>query len=874
MEGETATVLPTGLVTFLITDIEGSTELLQEVGDDSFAPIIERHNTILNDAIRDGDGQVVHVTGDSFFAVFREPNHAIAAAVDAQRALAEENWGTGQGVRVRMGMHCGAARLGGGDYVGLDVHRTARISAVAHGGQILVSAEAAHSIEPLLPADVRLRDLGSHKLKDLSKPEGLFQVVVPDLQSEFSPLRSMTAVLGGQPPATTSFVGRSTQVGEISDLLGESRVVTLTGPGGTGKTRLAIRAAEESAARFSDGAYFVDLAALVDESLIPGAILNVLERPPNPGLALRDQLRTFLVGKEVLLVLDNYEQLLPHVSAVREILDTGGGVRLLVTSRAPLHLSAEQEYPVPPLANPDRTHRDDLEELLHFESVELFVNRARTVRPDFTLTAQNSRAVVDLTRRLDGLPLAIELAASRVRVLSPSEILDRLSNRLLANTSADLPQRQQTIANAVEWSYDLLDERMRRFFDRLSVFSGGAMLAEIEAVCAPEGESGADPLEAIATLVEHSLLEATGGFSGTRYQMLVVVREFAAEKLLERGEGDEIRDRHLQVFAELAKRAGPLLLSSHQGKWLDRLAWEQDNLRAALDRAVAIESTDVAHGMVVDLWRFWQRRGHLQEGIATTRAVLQLPNASPLGRAKALEALGGLLYWKGDWAEAIEPYRESLELARRYGAPGDVANALFNSSFPLNASGDPISAERNLRESLAISEREGNSLGRGRALWGLCDLNFMSRNLEQALEYGKRAEGEFEQLDAPFDLGWARFMIAYASFGVGDYETCRRYVDAALTLFLDAGDLSALVLIMYVKAGVLTVDGDVLTAARILGALDGVISQTGVGLGELGPNQLDEVWDVRRLDDPEVREAMAAGRSLTIDESIELVLTA
>jgi predicted ATPase/class 3 adenylate cyclase len=867
MTTSVTTDLPTGVVTFLITDIEGSTEILQRLGDELYAVTVERHNEILHGAFS-SDGRVIHVTGDSFFAVFSEPVEALGAAVEAQRHLFAEKWPDDGRIKVRMGLHTGIGLLGGEDYVGLDVHRAARISAAGHGGQVLVSAETAKRVGNQIP-NLVLRDLGPHRLKDLSTPEQLFQVVAAGLPDEFRPIQGAFSLFGEIPEAGTSFVGRAKEVNEIAELLGQHRLLTLTGPGGTGKTRLSMRVAAEAAGRFRDGAFFIELESLTDEHLIPTAVLKALNRPVTGSGDPLEVLATYLAGRQSLMILDNYEQLLPQVGVVSQLLRSAPQLSMVVTSRAPLHLSLEYEYAVPPMQRPSNGSRSPAD-LVEFESVQLFVERARSVRNDFAITSDNAAAVADLVRRLDGLPLAIELAASRVRIFTPREILARLSNRLLATGAADVPTRQQTISNAVGWSYELVDEPTGRFFARLSVFMGTASLNAIEDVCDPDQELGIDALDALTRLVDNSLVETVQDPSETRYQMLVVVREFAGEALAGDGDETEIKDRHMRFFSNLAARAEPFLLTSHQRKWLNILAVEHDNLRSAQDWALAKGETDVALRMTGDLWRFWQRRGHLVEGQMRAERSLEMSGGSPIALAKALEGLGGLLYWRGDWHGAGKPYLRSLELMREHGNKRQLANALYNAAFPLGYSWDLDRGESHLQESLELSKGIGDRLGVGRAYWGLCDLTFFRGDYAKVIELARRAEQEFEGLDTPFDLGWARFMVAHASYLSHDPATARRYIDAALPLFVDAGDVSALTLVMYVKAGIIEAEGDETTAAYLLGAIEVLIDLYGAGLGEVEENQYGPLLALKRSDKPEIVDALAKGRSLSEDEVIEL----
>jgi predicted ATPase/class 3 adenylate cyclase len=862
--------LPTGLVTFLITDIEGSTEMLQALGDEVFSITLERHSQILRESLGH-EGTVVHVTGDSFFAVFTDPLAAVFAASEVQRRLAAENWGEARQVRVRLGIHSGEGRLGGDDYVGLDVHRAARISSAAHGGQVLLTGETARRVAGRLPPEVGLREMGRHHLKDLSQPEELYQLIIEGLPSDFAPISSVADRPGNLPSSQTSFVGRQNQIEQVIDMITTRRLVTLTGPGGTGKTRLAIEVGSRLTNDFPSGTFFVDLAEVVSQDMIPRAVLTGLALPIIAGDP-RAELTAYLTDKELLLILDNYEQILPSASVVAELLASAPGVKMIVTSRAPLHLTAEHEYPVPPLRLPAKK-LDSHAELGSYESVELFVQRAASVNPSFRFDASNAEAIGQLIRRLDGLPLAIELAASRVRLFTPTEILDRLSNRILANPAPDVPARQQTITNAIEWSYQLLGAPVRTFMERFSVFRGGAGLNEVEIVCNPANDLQTDSIDALSQLVDHSLLDAKAMSVGTRYQMLVVVREFAAGRLADGNDENPTRDQHLEVYADLATRAEPLLLTSHQSKWLNILSVEHENLRAAHDWAVTSGAVDAAHELVANLWRFWQRRGYLAEAESRIELTLEMPGAAPISRARALGAFGGIRYWRGDWIGAKDPYVQSLDLMREHGEPIDIAHALYNASFPVNFAGDPDLARRYLEESLDIYEENNDELGIGRAYWGLCDLAFLGGDPVRCIDLARKAESIFEQLDAPFDLGWSRFMIGHASYISGDPVTARQAFDAALPLFIDAGDISAFVLVVYAKAGILEVEGNSVAAARLLGALEVLVKQSGAGIGEVEANRYGPLLELRESTDPMIQEALAGGRGLSTDEVVELAIS-
>jgi len=477
--------LPSGTVTFLFTDIEGSTKLLSALGTDRYHEVLEVHTETLRAAF--ARGHEGRIEGDALFLVFPTASAAIAAAVAAQRALATTVFPHGPLVRVRMGMHTGsgtpASRAAGADYVGIDVHRAARIAAVAHGGQVLVSGATALLAGGDLPEGVSLRDLGEHRLKDLAQPERIHQLVIEGCASEFPPVRGLDATPNNLPTQLTTFIGREREIAQGLDLLRGTRLLTLTGPGGTGKTRLSLQLAAEAAGDFSDGAFWVPLAPISDPELVPSTIAHGLGVQVGGKERPLDRVVEHLRGKRLLLVLDNFEQILPAATVVASLLESATELKILASSRAPLRISGEQEYPIPPLDLPDPERLPSLEVLTQSDAVRLFVERARAVKPDFMVTAENAGPIAEICFRLDGLPLALELAAARVKLLSPQAMLPRLRQGLdlLASTAADRTDRQRTLRGAIGWSYDLLDEGMQRLFRRCGVFVGGAAIEQLEA---------------------------------------------------------------------------------------------------------------------------------------------------------------------------------------------------------------------------------------------------------------------------------------------------------------------------------------------------------------------------------------------------------
>ena len=507
--------LPTGTITFLFSDMSGSTRLVAELGPAVFADVLERHNTLLRTAFAAHAGIERGTQGDSFLVMFREAPAAIAAAGDAQRALAAVEWPAGREIRVRMGIHTGVGILGGDDYVGLDVNRAARIASAAHGGQVLVSDSTRALTDGSLPPGLELRDLGEHRLPDLSRPERLHQLVIEGLANSFPPVRADAIAAHTVPQRVTSFIGRERELAELGELLKTSALITLTGPGGSGKTSLAMELGRSVAGRFEHGAWWIPLDSVPDADLVAATIAASLELIESPGEPVERRLASFLADRSVLLVIDNFEHLMPAAALIGQLVGAGSGLRVVITSRAPLHLGAEQEYPVPPLGIPGPVNPVDV--ALESPAVRLFVERARRVRPAFELSDGDAPAVAEICRRLDGLPLGIELAASRIGLLPPAAIAERLAVRLdLPGPSArDAPERQRTLGSAIAWSYDLLRPAEQRLLARLSVFAGGCRLDEAEAVGGSASElDGLEVIEVLSTLVDQSLVQPVPGADG------------------------------------------------------------------------------------------------------------------------------------------------------------------------------------------------------------------------------------------------------------------------------------------------------------------------------------------------------------------------
>jgi predicted ATPase/class 3 adenylate cyclase len=689
---------PTGTVTLLFTDIEGSTRLLQRLGAADYATVVADHHAIVRAALDQTGGNEVKTEGDSFFAIFGRATDALTAAVGVQRQLAAHEWPSGARVAVRMGMHTGEVGQIANEYIGLDIHRAARISASGHGGQVVISATTRDLVADRLPDGVTLLDLGEHRLKDLDQPEHLFQLVIDGLRSDFPPLRSLATRFDLLPSETTSFVGREVELAEAHALLASTRLLTLTGPGGTGKTRLALRLARTVADGFADGVAFVQLAAISSADLVAPTIRHVLQFGEEPHRQAVDTLIGRLAEREALLVLDNFEQVLPAAAVVARLLEGCERLKVIVTSRAVLHIAGEQEYPVPPL------------DVSGGAAVSLFVERARAVQPDFELTPANRDAVLAICERLDGLPLAVELAASRIKVLPPPALLSRLEKSLdlLQTTAVDRTDRQRTLRGAIEWSYRLLDEDERALFRRLGIFVGGWRLDDADAVVGPV--VGIDMLDGISRLLDNSLIRHVSTSNEPRFSMLETIREFAVEQLAAEDALDDAARDHAARFADLVRQAEPELTGGPE--WLDRLDLDQANLRSAL-AWLTDHDIEQALNMGGELWRFWHRRGHLREGLATLTALLARPEAQAptLARAKALIGLAGVAYWQLKYDAARRAYEEALALARSLGDERLQAEIAYSLIYSTALDGDLEGAQAQVPGARAMFERLGDQMG-------------------------------------------------------------------------------------------------------------------------------------------------------------------
>ena len=713
---KTPAPLPTGTLTFLFSDIESSTRLWESYPDQMNA-VIARHDDLIETSVAHHQGVVVRPRGegDSRFAVFQRATDAVVVANDLQQLFWQEDWGIPERMRVRIALHTGEVELREGDYYGSAVNRCARLRNLAHGGQTLLTQVTYDLVNEFLPLNVGLRDLGEHILKDLKRPERVYQLITPGVPSDFPALRTSPRSIKNLPLSLTSFIGREKEIEEVNQLLNDRRLLTISGPGGAGKTRLALQVALESLDQYAEGGWFIDLASLSDPALVPQYIMNALgiyeENCCNPV----ETLTFFSQYKSALFILDNCEHLLQAVAQLAHILIAKtSSLKILATSREPLGVVGETVWTIPSLSTPKAEEELSIEKLMQYEAVRLFIERAMAVKPNFALTGQNWNSVAQICARLDGIPLAIELAAARTRVLSAGDIAARLDNRLQFLIShQNLVPRQRTLRNLIDWSYDLLPQNERNLLRRLSVFAGGWQLEAAEQVCSGKGIDSFEVLDLLAHLVDKSLVIAEISDKAERYRLLETIRHYAQERLAERNEAEHYALKHAQYFTKIAEQSYEEIWGKNQGYWLERLETEHANLRTALEWLSNNRDTDNFYlRMAGSLWRFWRTRGHISEGRTHLEAALKKnTNASDHLRANGLRGAGKLALQQGDYVQALATTQESLALFKKLGDKLGVSRQLDVLGEISYFQGDYSRAVELHRESLAIkheiSDKEG-----------------------------------------------------------------------------------------------------------------------------------------------------------------------
>lgn len=891
--------VPTGTVTFLFTDLEGSTRLWDDLPD-AMGPALAVHDGVLKSCIEAHGGYLVKMTGDGAHAAFATASDAIASAVDAQLGLQRAEWGETGPLRVRIGMHSGTAEARDGDYFGTAVNRAARLMAAAHGTQVVCSRATADLAQGALADGISFHDLGEHQLRDLGTPERIYQVTHPDLPVEFAPLRTLDAYTGNLPLQVTEFVGRDEALTELAKLLPRSRLVTLTGTGGVGKTRLAVQAAAAALPHYPDGAWFVDLAPIDDGRFVATEIANTMHLPEHRLGDRTDALVAALAPRHALLVLDNCEHL---VDAVADLVDVllrrCPRVSLLATSQEVLGVEGEATYPVRPLAGGDATR--------------LFVDRAAAARHGFALTSENTVAVEELCRRLDGIPLAIALAGARVSSMSPTAILEHVDERfrLLGQGRRTARRRHQTLRAAVDWSYGLLAPREQLVFDRLSVFAGEFALEFAQLVVADDDVDALDVLDVVGSLVSKSMLQLDERGSGDRYRLLETLRDYGLERLAERGELEPTQVRFLDAYTTFAETAAAHLVGPNDTEWVGRVDDEYANLRAAMLLAQERDPEEFAR-LVFALANYWRMTYRTREGLAwitaAHQAVPDVPGRATSGAlANAAFFAAGLTRWDdgralvqasldrsaadGDVTHPLAPLALALlavvldepeevqqlaeaaaVVARRFGDPFELAWCLGSAGTQLATVSDDPRAVELADEALALAHRLGNSYALMFALQsaGLARyrtdpvraIELMQESLE--LRSSRTAAGE----------ATGRFMKAAAHLSVGDVPGAAHELEVALPLQVAIGDVYYASMSLGATA-VLARRAGLREVALQLLAFVALLREDGRIVGATRDLESQEQLRVRlerELDPVDYGDAWAEGRAMTLEEAVALAL--
>jgi len=795
--------LPTGTITLLFTDIEGSTHLLQQLGE-RYAALLQECRRLLRTAFGQWHGQEVDTQGDAFFVVFARASDAVCAAVDIQRALAAHSWSQDAAVRVRIGLHTGEPQRSAEGYVGLDVHHAARIMGAGHGGQILLSQATSALVEQSLPDGVQVQDLGEHRLKDLRRPSRLFQIVVAGLPRAFPPLHTLDSHPNNLPIEPTPFIGRKQEVVTLCRLIARSevRLLTLTGPAGVGKTRLAFQVAAEVSDGYADGVFVVPLAPVTDPEQVMEAIAQVLSIPDVSGPSLFGQVQRVLKSKQLLLVLDNFEQVAGAALMVAELLATCPSLKIVVTSRVALHVRAEREFAVPPLALPDLKRLPDLLTLSQYEAVALFIERAQAVKSDFQLTHATAPAVAQMCARLDGLPLAIELAAARAKYYTPQMLLARLEQGLsvLSGGARDLPARQQTLRAAMAWSYELLSPQEQALFRRLAVFVDGWDWQAAEQVCSASSALAGDILEGLESLADKSLLRQEGQDDGEpRWWMLQTLREFGLEVLASAGESEAIRQAHAEYYLRLSEQAEPHLRGSEQECWFACLEQEHENLRAALtfllERAhrqagmpQGQEPAERVLRLCAALHNFWYMHAYILEGQAFLEQALAVRSGVAAAvQAQVLSDAASMAMLVDDFERAETLGDEGLALYRELGDRGGLATCLSLLGTVARARGQYRLAAARLEEAAALFRQQG-SLESSRNLSEWARVATEQGRYEQAQALLDECVALSEALGEQPRVDWASYLLARLLFvSQRDPEQAQRLAEQSLAHFEEQG---------------------------------------------------------------------------------------
>ena len=854
---------PAGTVTMLFTDIEGSTRLLERLGPERYAEALGLHQRLLRNAFEEQGGYEVDTEGDAFFVAFSRAADAVAAASSAQSALARAGWPEGEEIRVRMGIHTGEPLVVAPKYIGLEVHKTARIMAAGHGGQVLIS----ETTKALVP-EIDVVDLGKHRLKDLLQPESLYQLRVAEQPSEFPALKTLENRPTNLPVQPNALIGREVEVADIALAPASAvRLMTLTGPGGTGKTRLALQAAAELTDTFAGGVFFVSLAPIRDPALVITTIAQTLSVHEASGEPVVRTLISYLEQKEMLLVLDNFEHVVDAAASVAELLANCPKLSVLATSRERLRIGGEQVYPVAPLRLPEK--QDAIVDSLSSDAVALFAARARAAGGEFVLTQENVAAVVAICHALDGLPLAIELAAARIPAMSPESLLRRLDQRLelLSGGRRDADERQRTLRATIEWSYELLTPSEQSLFAGLSVCADGCRLDDAEGLF---GEVGT--LDLLVSLVEKSVLRTRTDPDGEgRYWMLETIRELAVERLGDSGRRDELRRRHAAHYLGVAEDAKAALTGDEQLNWLNRIGADIDNLRLAFAWFTETGDADGMLRLATALWRALWLRGSLSEGRRwLNTAVAHETAAHGSLEIEALRAAAFLAKWQGDYDDETSLAERALVLARASSDESGLAATLLSAGQAAVSRSDFERAESLLEESLARARELGHERAIFLALSSLATLSRTTGQLARARALFEESLPLIRSVGDRYGTAVCLFGLAFVAIEEGQAEDASPLLAEALALAIELDYREGIAYFLEGAAAVAAARGDAEQAATLLGQMAALHAELG-----FTPQADDQRLNARTADtarailgDQPFETALRAGEQMTCEAAV------
>jgi predicted ATPase/class 3 adenylate cyclase len=915
--------IPTGTVTFLFTDIEGSTHLWEQ-HPEAMKTALARHDEILRQNIEDRHGHIIKTTGDGIHAAFATALDGVSAALNAQQAFSAEKWSEIEPhqVKIRIGLHTGEAEARGGDYYGPALNRAARLMSIGHGGQTLLSTITADLVRDQLPSDVSLRDLGEHRLKDLVRSEHIFQLMHPNLPSEFPSLRSLDSYPNNLPIQLTSFIGRENELNEAKKRLASARLLTLIGPGGTGKTRLSLQIGADLLPNFADGVWLAEFAPLADPALILQTIASVFGLREQLGMSLNELLSDFLRAKNLLLIMDNCEHLIDHCAQLAEqLLHACVHIKIIVSSREALGIGGETVYRVPSLSlpNPDEATR---EALTQSESAQLFIERAAAANPKFNLSDKNAPAIAQICRRLDGIPLALELAAARVTVFSAEQIASRLDDRfrLLTGGSRTALPRQQTLRALIDWSYDMLSDEERALLRRLSVFAGGWTFEAADAICPKH-----DVLNLLTQLVNKSLVIFDEETDEPRYRMLETVRQYARDKLLEMNESGEARNAHLEYFFQFSETASQKMDWIYDPEWLARLEPEHDNLRAAMEWGLEKDIETVLR-MIWNLSNYWWARGHETEGRQWASTVLERANAIPVsedeaGRrlkslmAYAYQALAMVTYGQGDNAHAKIASENAAALASQLGDKrlfamslgfgmfaraivGDTMDSEESSERAFNAAresgdqfvfgmtlammaqrslindGDNARARQQIEEAMAILQKSGNRWGYTMTLMAVGMTAKFHGNYDEARRIFASCDLVFHEVDDKHRMNMIKSELAHIDRYEGHYQKAKAAYKETILEWKRIGHRAAIAHQLECFASIAKIEEQGQRAARLFSAAEALREKIDIQMTSMERVEYErEIADLKAgLDQQVFAAAWSEGRAMTMDQAIQLAL--